>query len=303
MFFTKMHGTGNDFVVIDARGFEQNWRELALSICDRHFGVGADGIILICSSEVANLQMRMFNPDGSEAEMCGNGIRCFAKYVLDRGIIDGKSESFVVETLAGILPVHPSFHNGRILKVRVGMGVPKFRSFEIPVDTTQRLTVLGSQVSVAQMPSGSFTEYFFPSEDFVLDWLLLVEGIGLKFTGISMGNPHAVVFVETSVDEFPLDRIGPMVEHHPMFPQRVNFEIVNVLDRHHLKARVWERGAGLTMACGSGASAIAVAARLHGYVDREIEIALPGGVLSIEWDGEGEVFLEGPAKEVFQGNW
>jgi diaminopimelate epimerase len=303
MLFTKMHGTGNDFVVIDARVVEQNWETLARSICDRHFGVGADGIILICPSDVADLRMRMFNPDGSEAEMCGNGIRCFAKYVLDREIIGGKPKHFKVETLAGVLPIVPSVQGGKMKSAQVGMGIPRLRSSEIPVDPAQRLNVVGSRMSVVQIPSEDSTKYFIPSEDLVVDWPLLIDGTELKITGVSMGNPHAIAFVESSVDDFPLDRIGPMVEHHPMFPQRVNFEIVNVLDRHNLRVRVWERGAGMTMACGSGASAVAVAARLHDYVDKEVEITLPGGILSIYWDGEGEVFLTGPAIEVFQGNW
>jgi len=247
--------------------------------------------------------MRMFNPDGSEAEMCGNGIRCFAKYVVDRELISRGINNFKVETLAGVLPIFPSLENGKMKSARVGMGTPRFRSSEIPVDSTQRLKVIGSQVSVAQVFTESSTEYFMPSDDLVVDWPLVIEGMELKITGISMGNPHAVAFVESPVNEFPLDRIGPLVEHHPMFPQRVNFEIVNILDRGHLKVRVWERGAGLTMACGSGASAVAVAARIHGYVDKEVEISLPGGVLSIEWDAKGEVFLDGPAIEVFQGNW
>ena len=303
MLFTKMHGAGNDFVVIDARSVDQNWGNLARSICDRHFGVGGDGIILICSSNRGDLRMRMFNPDGSEAEMCGNGIRCFAKYVVDRELISGEINNFKVETLAGVLPIFPSLESGKMKSARVGMGTPRLRSSEIPVDSTQRLKVIGSQVSLAQVSTESSTEYFIPSDDLVVDWPLVIEGMELKITGISMGNPHAVAFVESPVNEFPIDRIGPLVEHHPMFPQRVNFEIVNILDRGHLKVRVWERGAGLTMACGSGASAVAVAARIHGYVDKEVEISLPGGVLSIEWDGKGEVFLEGPAIEVFQGNW
>ncbi len=303
MLFTKMHGAGNDFVVIDARSDDQNWENLARSICDRHFGVGADGIILICSSDVADLRMRMFNPDGSEAEMCGNGIRCFAKYAVDREIVSPDITKFDVETLAGVLPIFPSLENGEMKSARVGMGTPRLRCSDIPVDVTQRLKVIGSQISVAQVSTESSIEYFIPSEDLVVDWPLFIEGIELKVTGVSMGNPHAVAFVDVPVEEFPLERIGPLVEHHPMFPQRVNFEIVNILNRQQLRVRVWERGAGLTMACGSGASAVAVAAQIHGYVDREIEISLPGGILSIQWDGKGEVFLEGPAVEVFQGNW
>ena len=303
MKFAKMHGTGNDFVVVDARAMELDWAPLAQAVCDRHFGVGADGLLLVLRSEVADLRMRMFNPDGSEAEMCGNGIRCFSKFALERGITPWPEKALRVETLGGILPIQPIIEDERVIGARVGMGVPHLRPEEVPVDASQRLVVVGARAAVGQRTSGPGSEYFAPGEEMVFDWPVIVQGREFTVTGVSMGNPHAVAFLSEPVEELPLAEIGPQVEHHPLFPSRVNFEVVNVVDRAHLRARVWERGAGLTLACGSGAAAIAVAARLHGYTDEHVDIILPGGVLSLTWDGQGDVFMEGPAVEVFEGEW
>jgi diaminopimelate epimerase len=301
MRFAKMHGAGNDFVVVDARGLERDWSAWARAVCDRHYGVGADGILLVLSSARADLRMRMFNPDGSEAEMCGNGIRCFAKFALERGIVPWPQKALRVETLAGVLTVDPLVQDGRVVRARVGMGAPRLRPQEIPVDPAHRLVPIGAGEAVGQRAIGASREYFAPGDGLVMDWHLAVPGHTFKVTGVSMGNPHAVAFLETPVEELPLGEIGPQVEYHPMFPKRVNFEVVNVVDRRHLNVRVWERGAGLTMACGSGASAAAVAARLHGYTDEQVDITMPGGVLTLAWDGAGEVFLEGPVEQVFQG--
>jgi diaminopimelate epimerase len=277
MNFTKLQATGNDFILIDARELERDWSRLSATVCDRRFGVGADGLLLVLKSRLADFSMRMFNPDGSEAEVCGNGLACFAKYVIDRGLADARE--LAVETAAGIRKIKPSVIDGLVEQVRMDMGIPKFRPEEIPLSIGE----------VDIIP--------------ILDYPIDVGGKELFLTFVSMGNPHAVCFVEKSLSDFPLSELGPLIEHHPIFPQRANFEVVNVLSRGQVKARVWERGAGETLACGSGACAVAVAAQLHGYADNEVGIMLPGGTLSVEWDGKEEVWLSGPAEFVFTGEW
>jgi diaminopimelate epimerase len=217
----------------------------------------------------------MFNPDGSEAEACGNGLRCLGTYLAESGLA-GPGPIAVV-TAAGPRTLHPEAGNGRVGQVRVVMGAPRFLAEEIPLATP-----------IAHSP--------------ILDHTVEVAGRQLALTFVNMGNPHAVCFVE-DVDGFPLMEVGPLVEHHPLFPQRINFEIVRVVDRRHLQARVWERGAGETLSCGSGACAIAVAARLHDMADSPVEIALPGGTLNLRWEPGGEVELSGPAAIVFEGDW
>ena len=282
MKFTKMHGAGNDYVYVDARFQNRDWNELSRQMSDRHFGVGGDGLILIKDSDVADLKMSMFNADGSEAEMCGNGIRCFVKYAVDHGIVSDSSISVSVETLAGIRQVSPIAEGGQVVAARVSMGNPILTLSEVPVR-------LGP---AEEYGPGPVLEYPFQMDD---------HDLPLSF--VSMGNPHAVTFIDTPVAEFPLHTVGPRLEHHPIFPNRVNFEIVNIESRDHLTARVWERGSGETMACGTGACGIAVASILGGYTGNTVDITLPGGTLRVDWDGEGEVFLEGPAQEVFSGEW
>jgi diaminopimelate epimerase len=277
MRFVKMHGTGNDFVLLRAQGDEQDWSDLARAMCDRHFGVGADGLILVLPSSRADVGMRMFNPDGSEAEVCGNGLRCVVKYAVDEGLARPRDGWISVETAVGVLSAQVFGEKGAVERVRVSMGVPRFAPQEIPV--------------LAQAEP--------PVKDLPLD----IEGQRLAVTCVSMGNPHAVHFVEGPVAEFPLESIGPKVEHHPLFPQRVNFEVVRVLGRERMEARVWERGAGATLACGSGACAAVVAAHVHGLVGERVDITLPGGTLVVEWDGVGECYLEGSAELVFVGEW
>ncbi len=282
MKFTKMHGAGNDYVYVDARSQEQDWPELARRMSDRHFGVGSDGLILIKGSDVADLRMSMFNADGSEAEMCGNGIRCFVKYAVDRSIVSGSNGSVSVETLAGIRNIIPISEDGTVTGARVSMGPPSLTPDEVPVKLD----------SAGEYGSGPVLEYPFE-----------MDGYDLPLSFVSMGNPHAVTFIDTSVAEFPLLTVGPKVETHPIFPMRVNFEIVNVDNPTHLTARVWERGSGETLACGTGACGIAVASILGGHSDNTVDITLPGGTLKVDWDGQGEVYLEGPAEEVFSGEW
>jgi len=277
MRFVKMHGIGNDFVLLRAQGDEQDWSRLAQAMCDRHYGIGADGLILVLPSSRADVGMRMFNPDGSEAEMCGNGLRCVVKYAVDEGLARPRDGRIGVETAVGVLSAQVFGEKGAVERVRVSMGVPRFAPKEIPV----------------------LVEAEPPLKDLALD----IEGQRLAVTCVSMGNPHAVHLVERPVAEFPLESIGPKVEHHPLFPQRVNFEVARVLGDEHMEARVWERGAGATLACGSGACAAVVAAHVHGLVGERVDITLPGGTLMVEWDGVGECYLTGPAELVFEGEW
>jgi len=277
MKFVKMHGTGNDFVLLETRGEERDWPRLAQAMCDRHFGVGADGLILVLPSARADVRMRMFNPDGSEAEMCGNGLRCVVKYAVEGGLARPRAGRIDVETLAGVLAAQ-TFGDGRTVeRVRVSMGAPRFAPADIPVLMEADPPIVGLPLEVA--------------------------GHTLRLTCLSMGNPHAVHFLDSPVAVFPLEEVGPQVEHHPLFPQRVNFEVAQVLASDRMEARVWERGAGATLACGTGASAVMVAAHLHGLVGERVDITLPGGTLAIEWDGRGEVYLSGPAERVFAGEW
>jgi diaminopimelate epimerase len=282
MIFTKMHGAGNDYLYVDARGMEQDWPQLSRSMSDRHFGVGSDGLILIMESEVADLKMRMFNADGSEGEMCGNGIRCFAKYAIDRNIVSLGPGHLNIETLAGIRNVAPVYEGEKVAAARVSMGRPGLSPQTIPVE-------LESSQGIDVGP--------------VLNYPFSIDGFDLPLTFVSMGNPHAVTFLDQPVEDFPLSSVGPQVEHHSIFPRRVNFEIANLPVQGSLTARVWERGSGETLACGTGACAIAVAARVLGLAQGQLDIKLPGGTLTIDWDGDGEVFMEGPAEEVFSGEW
>ncbi len=267
-----MQATGNDFVLIEAGETERDWSRLAKSMCDRHFGVGADGLILLLPSKLADLGMRMFNPDGSEAEACGNGLRCLARYAIDRGLADASGE-LSVETLGGIRKARARGEN-----IQVNMGMPELKAEQIPMVIEEKF-------------------------DIILDYPIVIGGEKLLLTCLSIGNPHAVFFTEETVADFPLFELGPIVENHPIFPNRVNFEVANVLARKKVRARVWERGLGETLSCGTGACAVAVAARLHDYVDSHVNIILPGGMLTVDWDGVGEVMLSGPAELVFGGEW
>ncbi|MCH8090137.1 MAG: diaminopimelate epimerase [Chloroflexi bacterium] len=278
MNFTKMHGIGNDYILIDSRDMERDWSKLAIAMCDRHFGIGADGILLVQPSDVADYRMRIYNPDGSEAEACGNGIRMFAKYLVEQGLTPPDTSEIKIQTLGAVGTVQVRRENGRINSVRASMGRPRLKPSEIPVALKEDI-------------------------DVVKAYPLRVDGRELALTCISMGNPHAVLFTGEPVDRYPLSEIGPQVENHPFFPSRVNFEVVNVIDRKHVEVRVWERGVGETLACGSGACAVGVAARLHDVADSPLRVSLLGGDLTIEWDGEGEVYMTGPAEYVFTGQW
>lgn len=278
--FTKLQGAGNDYIAIDGRGLSRDWNSLAIRMSLQSFGVGSDGIVLVQESSEAQIRMRVFNPDGSEAEMSGNGIRLFAKFVIDNGIVVPGDQGLIVETGGGIRTVVPRMEDGKMVTARVTMGEPEFEPAKIPVDSA----AMGQP-------------------ERVLDYPLKVAGTDLKITCLSIGNPHAVAFLEEPVEEFPLVDIGPLVENHRLFPNRINFEIANVIDRNNLRARIFERGAGETLSSGSGTTAVAVAARLHGFTDDAVDVRVPGGILHLEWPGSGEVYLEGPAVEVFTGEW
>lgn len=274
MKFTKMHGIGNDYVYVNCFKEEvKNPSELAIKISDRHYGVGSDGLILICPSKVADFEMAMYNADGSRGEMCGNGIRCVAKYVYDKGLTDKTDIS--IETLAGIKYVEITPEEGKAKFIRVNMGSPELASEKVPV--------LSDTKEVIRQPFG-------------------VDGKDYEITCISMGNPHCVIFLEEDVRELDLPKIGPMFETHEIFPNRVNTEFVNVIDQNTLRMRVWERGSGETLACGTGACATAVAAILNGLTKDEVTVQLLGGDLKIYWDKEANlVYMTGPAEIVFDG--
>ena len=270
--FTKMQGLGNDFVLIDCReGSLPNPSILAKRLCHRRFGIGADQILLVYPSGVADFRMAIFNADGSEVEMCGNGIRCLAKYIWDRGY--SAKKVIDVETLAGIK--RPE-RLGSLIKV--DMGEPIFEPERIPV----RLE--GNQEKVQK----------------VIDYPLVVHETQLMITCLSMGNPHAVIFVD-KVSSFPVAYYGPLIENHHIFPKKTNVEFIEVLNREEIRMRVWERGVGETMACGSGASAVAVASHVKGLTNRSVTVHLEGGDLTIEWADNNRIFMTGPAVEVFQG--
>ena len=276
MKFYKLQATGNDFILLDARNMEGDWEKLARNMCRYHFGIGADGLILVQNSMIADLKMRILNLDGSEAEVCGNGLRCLAKYVNEHNIIN--KANLAIETLSGIKGVKAYYSEGKIKRVEVKMGMPQFQPEQIP-----------AIVKVDIMP--------------ILDYPLLLSGEELSLALLSMGNPHAVRFISEPVAAFPLTQVGPKVERHPIFPRRANFEIARILSREKIEARVWERGVGETLACGSGACAIAVAAQLLNYVDQQVDIIIPGGILTVSWDRVGEVLLTGRVEEVFTGEW
>ena len=276
MKFTKMQGLGNDYVYVNCLKEKiADPPELARKISDRHFGVGSDGLIMINPSDKADFEMEMYNADGSRAEMCGNGIRCVAKYVYDYGLTDKTYIS--VETLAGIKYLDLTVENGKVSLVKVDMGQPILEPEKIPV------AVKGSRV---------------------VDEPLLVDGKEYRMTCVSMGNPHAVIFVDEDVKNLPLEKIGPSFENHTCFPKRVNTEFVRVIDRHTAEMRVWERGSGETLACGTGTCAVAVACVLNGLTEDAITVHLLGGDLYIEWDREkNTVYMTGPAEVVFDGEW
>ncbi|MHB8124252.1 MAG: diaminopimelate epimerase [Desulfitobacteriaceae bacterium] len=276
MEFWKMHGLGNDFVFLDhffmtENGF--NYPDLAQQLCHRQLGIGGDGLVVVLPSTVADARMRIFNPDGSEPEMCGNGIRCFALFVFEKGYVT--TNPLTVETLAGVLTLQLTLEGNRVRAVRVDMGQPILKPEVIPVNTLME-PVIGASLEV--------------------------EGISLQYSAVSMGNPHCIIFWEdfTTLD---LERLGPAIEKHPLFPRKTNVEFVRVDSSEEITLKVWERGAGPTLACGTGACAAAVASVLNGLTERSITVHLPGGDLQIEWGEDNHVYMTGPAVYIFRGIW
>ena len=271
--FTKMHGLGNDYVYMDAIHQKiDNESDLAQFVSERHFGIGSDGLILICKSDVADFKMKMFNSDGSQAEMCGNGIRCVGKFVYDKGLTN--KTTITVETLAGIKTLILNVKNGKVETVRVDMGEPILEPSKIPVIS---------------------------NENPVINLILKALDKEFKFTCVSMGNPHAITVVEDT-KTFEVEKYGKILEVDSVFPNKTNVEFVEIVDKNHIKMRVWERGTGETLACGTGACATAVACCLNNLVDRHVFIELLGGTLEIEWSkDDNHVYMTGPAVTVFEG--
>lgn len=274
MNFTKMHGLGNDFIIVAGEeSLPTNAAELAEELCNRFFGIGADGLVYILPSEIADFRMRIINSDGSEAEQCGNAIRCVAKYVYDKGLTDKQDIS--IETLgAGAQRVQLTVSDGKVQTVRVDMGAPILNGLQVP-------TTIDAEP--------------------VINHPIEVDGREFQFTAVSMGNPHCVIYVDDAVN-FDLALWGPKLEVHPLFPRKINVEFVTVRSRDFTDMRVWERGAGPTLACGTGACATVVASVLNGYTDRTATVSLKGGDLFIEWnEADNHVYMTGPAAEVFNG--
>lgn len=276
MDFVKMHGLGNDFVFIeDKTGQDKDYTALARAMCNRHTGIGADGLIVIVDSRVADVRMRIINSDGSEAEMCGNGIRCFAKYVYDSGIIEKKQ--FTVETPAGIMePEITVGADNKAALITINMGRPSFNRSEIPMEGT---------------------------DGRVLNEDLCVDGENWKITSLLMGVPHTVTYVD-DVDSVDIEKIGPLFEKHEAFPKHTNINFAQQMDDRTVKVRTWERGAGATLACGTGSCSVAIASFLNGRTGREVDIQLPLGTLHIEYrEEDGNVYMTGPAAVSFTGTW
>ena len=278
MNFTKMHGAANDYVFVDARDIITDWNKLAIQISDRNKGIGSDGLILALESDEYDVKMRMFNSDGSEGDMCGNGIRCLAAFAIKTGFVKKDKHPIFIETKSGIKSVTPIIQNNIISAAKVNMGKPIFQPEIIPVKIESQ-------------------------HEKIVDYPLVVGGTQFDINCVSMGNPHAISFISEPVDSIDLIKLGPLVENHLFFPKRINFEIVNVINESYVKARVWERGSGITMACGTGACAIVCAGINAGILERKVQVELPGGILLIEWSGNNndDVMMTGPLEEVFEG--
>jgi diaminopimelate epimerase len=288
--FTKMHGAGNDYVYVDcfAQTAPSDPASLARRVADRHFGVGGDGLVLITPSTQADARMRMFNADGSESEMCGNAVRCVAKYVYDHGI--ARKSPLRIETGYGVLSIDVDAASGRVRRATVDMGRPTLEAAKVPVT----FAGIDAAARVVDLPLADHV----PAAWFA-GWSQ-EAGLDLKATCVSMGNPHVVLFCR-DVARVPLETVGPLLEHAATFPRRINVHFVQVQSRGEVIMRTWERGSGITLACGTGASAVCVAGVLAGRTDRKILAHLPGGDLELRWADDDHVFMTGPAEEVFTG--
>ncbi len=275
MKFTKMHGLGNDYVYMDCTksGVPDNVSDLAQFVSNRHFGVGSDGLILICASDTCDFKMKMYNADGSEAQMCGNGIRCVGKFVYDKGLTN--KTNITVETLAGVKVLQLNIKNGKVETVKVDMGEPILEAIKIPVIADEKEVVKNLKITALDKE--------------------------FKFTCVSMGNPHAITIIE-DVDSFNVEKYGSILEIDRHFPEKANIEFIQIIDRNTVKMRVWERGSGETFACGTGACATTVACILNGFIEDEVTVKLLGGDLNIKWNKEdNHIYMTGPATTVFEG--
>jgi diaminopimelate epimerase len=284
MEFALLQAAGNRYVAVDGRSSHADWSAVARDACRARLGVGSDGLLVVQDSRRAAVRMRVINSDGSEAEMSGNGLRLFAKFVLDRGFARLEQGALEVETGAGLRTVWPVIEAGRMTSGRIAMGLPVFDAPSIPLDADR-------PELIAAPPGAPPTA------------MLRVAGRAIHVCCLSLGNPHAVALLEEPVDDFPLEEVGPAVQVHPLFPNRVNFEVVNVLGPTRIRARIFERGEGETLSSGTGSTASAVAARAAKRVGDAVDVELRGGVLRVDWSPSGEVFLEGPVVEVFRGRW
>ncbi len=284
MKFTKMHGAANDFVVVDARDLERDWPTMAITVCDRHRGIGCDSLITLLKSDKADFRMRTYDADGSESETCGNGLRCVARYVMEKGLVPPDIEGITIETLSAVSSVKLERKDGKVVKFWANLGKPRLSREQLPVDF-----------------KACKGEFF--NVNSLVDYRVRVDGMEVTLNLVSMGNPHAVLFTEEPVKDFPMAKIGPLVENLSIFPNRTNFQVARVLDKEHIEARVWEKGIGETMACGSGTCAITVASKLNGYTGSKVEVKLPGGTLEGSFNGTGEVVVGGPAVIVYEGVW
>lgn len=309
MKFTKMHGIGNDYIYVNC--FEETVEhphETARLVSDRHFGIGSDGLVLIGPSKLADFEMAMYNADGSRGEMCGNAVRCVAKYVYDHKMTDKKKIS--IETLAGIKYAELTVENEKVTMVRVNMGKPELNPEKIPVKYPSPQNTGNQEPDGLLQNAGNQEPDGLPQNaggtgqgtlQQIVDCPFIVDGAEYRMTCVSMGNPHCVIYMD-DVDGIDLEKTGPQFEHHACFPNRVNTEFVKVLDKHTVQMRVWERGSGETLACGTGACAAAVASILNGFTERTVTVKLLGGELEIEWEEEsGVVYMTGPAESVFTG--
>ncbi len=282
--FTKMQGAGNDYVVIKSERDDQNWSQIGLKLLDRHFGIGADSLMVVLPSAKADFRMRIIDTDGSEAEMCGNGIRCLGRYVFEKGLVKPGTPRISVETLSGIRHLNFFYTGDKLTAIQAAMGKPLFKAEQIPAN------LKGEETKVTH-------------EKELLQYETAVEGVKLVLNLVSMGNPHAVCFWDKPVDQFAMDDLGHEVEHLRIFPNRVNFEVARKIKNGTIELRVWERGVGETLACGTGACATAAAAQILGMVGNKVEIRVRGGVLGVEKNENGEMLLSGPTAIVFEGDW
>jgi diaminopimelate epimerase len=284
MEFTKMQGAGNDFVVIKTRNNRHDWSDLVTKMCDRHYGIGADGLLISLPSKVADFKMRIFNADGSESAVCGNGLRCLVRYYLDNNP-DRNDSTITIETSIGLRTAKISRRKGIITDIRVNMGEPTIGLDCTPVKEVVHKYILDITTK--------------------MNHVISVEGQELLLSLISIGNPHAVYFHNGKLADFPLAKLGSKVEQHKLFPDETNFEVVRIINRQRVEALVWERGVGETLACGSGACAIVVAGNLLGWLEKKVDVILPGGTLKVNWDVDTDtnIYLSGPTATIFRGEW